>query len=851
MRIPCATYRLQLNQNFNFTDALNTAGYLSDLGIDTIYGSPVFESAGTGYDITDPLKISSSLGGYKKLKELSAGLKKLDMLYLQDIVPNHMAYRQENPLIADLFKKGKKSAFRRYFDINWNHHSRTLKGKVLAPFLGKTHQQAFRKGEIKLCFGPGGFKLKYRHLSYPLSLETYPYILGEDMPAPIAPNTGPGKLYRLYEKNSRLKEFIDKRIRKINKNQHMYFGLADKQAFRLAYWKVANEQINYRRFFTINNLICTSTQRKEVFEYIHKTVKKMAEEGIIDGVRVDHIDGLQNPRQYLKKLKALLGTPFIIVEKILADGEELPDRWPVWGTTGYDYLNQLNGLFSKTSNRSKFDRIYHNFTGQQFDFGQMVYEKKKLILEKHMQGDVDNLAHTLAAASKETTIAGLQKAISAVLSSFPVYRTYTDRKPSPRDLKYIKSAIREALKREPDLENELKLLREVLCGSSHRKFRMQFQQYSGPVAAKGFEDTLLYNYNRLLSLNEVGSNPARFGTRLDKFYSFCKKRARNWPYSLNATSTHDTKRGEDARARINVLSEIPELWQEKLLEWKEINRPKKKAGCPDANDEYFLYQAMLGSYTGSAPSFEHRMEKYIIKAIREAKVHTAWIRPDAGYEEGFVCFFKDLLADSNFMQDFAGFVQMISFWQSFSSLSQALVKITSPGIPDFYQGTELWDYSLVDPDNRREVDYKKRAQLLSRIKDGNGDEFLKNILQNTGNGMAKLFLIHRALEARKMYMDIFLKGDFVPVDVSGKFKGNIIAFSRVLEKKWMVTVAPRFFSQLIRSGLPLGTAVFKDTKIHLPFGNMRNLITGKECGSLLIGELLSDFPAALLWGKEA
>jgi len=478
MGVPSATYQLQFGPDFDFNAALNIAGYPKELGIDTLCASPVFESgkASSGYDITDPAKRNRRLGGYTSLKKLSARLKERGMGYLQDTISNHMAYREQNRLIADLFKQGKKSAYYRYFDIDWNHHNPGLKGKVLTPFLALTYQQ-----------------------------------------------------------DSLVRDYIDRRMEKISGDYKLYFSLLDKQVYKLSYWKVATEQINYRRFFTINHLVCTSIQKREVFGHTHA------------GVRMDHVGGLYDPLQYLKDLKTLLRTPFMVVEKILAPGEELSSRWPVGGTTGYDFLNQFKGVFCKTFNRKRFDHICSDFTGQSFYPEEMVYQKKKAILEKHMQGEVVNLCHLLLSAVNQPwlgdiTPPSLNKAIVAMLSVFPVYRTYTAEGTSVSDLKYIEEAFRGAVRHEPGLKNELTLLKKALCGPGHKQFRVGFQQYS-----------------------------------------------------LNPTSIHDTKRGEDARSRIDVPSEIPGQRQQKLAEWKEKNRSSRTAvGCPDLNDEYFLYQAILG-----------------------------------------------------------------------------------------------------------------------------------------------------------------------------------------------------------------------------------------------------------------
>ncbi|MDZ7837791.1 MAG: malto-oligosyltrehalose synthase [Actinomycetota bacterium] len=763
-----------------------------------------------------------------------------------------------------MFYRGKKSEYSKYFDIDWNHPSPQLKSRLLAPFLGQAHHKAFSQGKIKVVLAPEGLCFKYYQHLFPLSLNTYSAIFNDSAPPQLKdllPEPDIARLYKLYNSDSKIKNYIDQLLGKINQDSSLYFSLAHKQNFRLSYYKMANELINYRQFFTINHLISAATERKEVFDYMHQALEELARKKIIQGGRVDHIDGLYNPLQYLKRLKSCLGLRFIVVEKILGQKENLPAEWPVYGTTGYDYLNQLNGIFCNTRNQAAFDRIYKSFTGNHEDFGSIAYQAKKMILEKHMQGDLDNLARQLLKTAPSLPDAqdfsprSLTAALTALLSAFPVYRTYVNTKASPQDQKFLNQAVRQAAARQPHLVGEIKFIARLFKKTGHKKFKARFQQLTGPLMAKGFEDTLLYKYNRLLSLNEVGSSPDKFGIGLTDFYHFCQNRQSDWPRSLNATSTHDTKRGEDARLRLNVLSEIPGRWQQRLKLWKKLNQSKRtrvgNSFYPDPNDEYFLYQAMIGAWTsGPRKQFKSRMQSYIVKAVREAKVHTAWIRPDNRYEKAFILFFNRLTEDSRFMDDFSHWVTEISYFQSFSSLSQVLIKITSPGIPDFYQGTELEDFSLVDPDNRRPVNYGQRIKMLQYIEEKRDSNNLAGqILDDRQSSLAKLFLIYKALQARTKYQNLFIKGDFKPLPIKGRFKYNIIAFSRNLGSQSIITIAPRFFTQLVSfNQRPLGRAVYQDTRTAIPYSNLYNLLTGEkiESGNIFIGDILKDFPVAML-----
>jgi len=931
MRIPLATYRIQFNPGFDFRAAKRAVSYLSELGISDLYASPIFRARrGSlhGYDVVDPNQLNPDLGSTSHFDRLTKALKARGMGWLQDIVPNHMAFDYENQMLADVLENGPSSEYFGFFDIEWDHPYESIKGTVLAPFLGRFFGESLEEGEIKLGYAKNGFSLGYYNRILPLRLESYVNLLtyrlndlkkklGEDHPDYIKLlgilyilKTLPSReemkdrydqirfvkttLWELYDKNQDIRKFIKENIKIFNGKRgnpesfNLLNGLLSEQYFRLSFWKVATEEINYRRFFNINELLSLRIEDEEVFNHTHFLVFRLIDEGKITGLRIDHIDGLYDPTDYLTRIRQKAGDLYVVVEKILDLEEELPTHWSVQGTTGYDFLNYVNGLFCMGEHRREFNRIYANFAEVGAPYEELVSDKKRLILGKHMAGDVDNLAHLMKAISSrdrhgsDITIYGLKRALVEVMAHFPVYRTYIGKGISREtDPSYIEEAIERAKGSSPGLLNELQFIERFLLldfgdylseedKNQWIHFVMRFQQFTGPLMAKGFEDTTLYFYNRLLSLNEVGGNPNRFGVSTAEFHRFLEKRAHLWPHSLNATSTHDTKRGEDVRARLNVLSEIPRQWEKNVKTWSKINRKKKKRvhgrGVPDRNDEYFLYQTLVGAFPfdeGHHDQFVERVKQYIVKAVREAKVHTAWLKPDVEYENAFLSFIEDVLNSSEgnpFLREFLPFQGKVAYYGMFNSLSQTLIKITSPGVPDFYQGTELWDLNLVDPDNRRPVDFEKRRSFLEDIRereDGEVLDLISDLLRTEEDGRIKLFLIYRALKARGEHPEVFQEGTYVPLQVTGRHGNNVIAFARNHGNKWAVTVVPRFLTQVIGEGeYPLGLEIWGDTHIPLPDGisNLStDVITGQSLNSnriLTIGEALRHFPVALLMTEE-
>ena len=920
MRIPIATYRIQFYSQFNFVQAQEIVSYLADLGISALYASPIFQaSKGSthGYDVVDPTILNPELGTEADFNKLIEEIHQHQMGWLQDIVPNHMAYDSQNLWLMGILENGKDSEFFNFFDINWNQPYEEMNERVLAPLLGDFYGNSLERGEIKLDYDKKGLSVNYFDLELPVRIESYitfiTYNLGK-----LAREIGRqhpdfikflGILYLLkniteetkgkerydqinfvksliwetYNQNSLVEKFIQNNLQEFNgevdnpESFNLLDNLLSEQFYRLSSWKVGAEEINYRRFFTVNELISVKVEDLKVFNKTHELINRLVSENKFTGVRIDHIDGLYNPAEYLTRLREKLGDAYITVEKILELTEDLPSNWQIQGTSGYEFLNYVNGIFCKPENEREFSSIYASFTGLQTTYEDLVYEKKGLILSKNLGGDLENLTQVLKRISSHTragsdfTIYGLRQALFQVLVLFPVYRTYIDASGVTEvDQKYVRETIKAAKKKAPLLINEFNFIQKVLLleyedfrSKTQREewlhFVMRSQQLTGPLMAKGVEDTLLYVYNRLLSLNEVGGNPSHFGIELSLFHQFNQNKVKNWQQGMNTTATHDTKRGEDIRARLNVLSEIPQEWSQQVNRWREINQAYKQDSSPDANDEYFFYQTLLGVFPfaeGDLADLPTRIKDYILKAVREAKVHTAWLRPDEEYEQAFFSFIDRILEtkESDFWQQFRPFQKQIAEYGIYNSLSQVLIKNTAPGVPDLYQGAELWELSLVDPDNRRPVDYQKRIEFLEDIKAKIEQDILqliKELIDTKENGKIKLFLTHQLLQARKEYSEIFLNGDYQPIEVTGKYQNHLVAFARNYGDKTIVAIAPRFLTGIIKPGqLPLGKEVWLDTSLKLADKNWHNVIDRQTIvgENLAVGEILQNFFVALLIG---
>ncbi|CAN5773886.1 malto-oligosyltrehalose synthase [soil metagenome] len=927
MRIPVATYRLQFNPGFTFHQAKEIVDYLDQLGISDIYASPIFAArSGSqhGYDVVDQNKLNPELGGMEGFDLLIEELQERGMAWLQDIVPNHMAYDGQNHYLMDVLEHGQDSQYIDYFDIEWEHSYADIQGKVLAPMLGDFYHRCLERGEIQLSYHADGLKVNYYGLHFPVRVESYASFLtyeiswlrrqmGRQHPDYIklsgvlntVKNTFPNTkgrerrdqalfvkhlLWELYESNSEIKGFIDQNIEAFNgqPGKPKTFDLLDQllleQFYRLSFWKVGAEELNYRRFFTVNELICLKVDNPKVFDQTHALILDLVRAKKLNGLRIDHIDGLYDPLSYLERLEEKTDGAYTVIEKILEPGERLPDHWPIQGTSGYEFLTYVNSVFCQQQNQRHFTRLYRQFSGLRDGYDKLFLEKKRLIADTNLVGDIDNLARFLKQVAsqyrygRDLTANGLKTAIQEVLVSFPIYCTYINQRGSSKsDIEYIKDAIAGARTRIPQLLNELELIERFLVlgyeeslPSEERAqwlhFVMRLQQFTGPLMAKGVEDTLFYVYNRFIGLNEVGGSPDRFGISLKTFHDYNCYQQESWPHSLNATSTHDTKRSEDVRSRLNVLSELPEEWETEVKAWSELNADKKQLvndqPVPDPNDEYFLYQTLVGAYPfddKELPAFRGRVKDYVVKAVREAKVHTAWLRPDADYEAGYVSFVETLLTpgkDNVFLDKLQHFQKRIATYGIYNALAQLLIKLTAPGVPDFYQGTELWDLSLVDPDNRRPVDYSKRLKALQEVQaqwQRQPTTLMKNLLKNQTDGRIKLFLTLRGLAARNYFRNVFRSGDYRPLAVTGDHADHVIAFMRHKGEHTVVTVVPRFLTGLIQpETLPLGKQVWGNTAIALPAGGQaswQDWLTGKSVAvteELLVAELLSQFPVALL-----
>lgn len=918
MRIPTSTYRLQLNSRFDFAAAGEIVDYLWDLGISDIYASPVFKAVKEsphGYDVVDPLQINPELGGQAQFDRLIGRVRAKNMGWLQDIVPNHMAFDPQNSMLMDVMENGPASPFINFFDVQFDHPYENLRNKILAPFLGEFYGQCLDKRQIQIKFSEAGFTVQYFNLGFPLRIGSYLTILTRELNSlsqtlgqegllkflevteslkAVSTVVDPqerlrqvllikSRLWRLYGTAPKLRAHLDGILEKINNGQpassHDLDKILSEQFFRLAFWKVGNEELNYRRFFTVNSLMCLRMDRYETFEYTHRLAVELMAQGKFTGLRIDHLDGLYDPAGYLKNLRQKVGDAYIVVEKILDPQEHLPAHLNIQGTTGYDFLNFVNGLQVQRSNEGKMQKMFQEFTAEPEAYRDLVASKKRLFIGRYMAGDIDNLALLIknvlnrSRYGKDLTMYGLRRALVEIMTHFPIYRTYIDENQlSPAEKGYIKEALAMAVNFAPAQRFEIEEIGKVLLldlapeTSPEEKqdwlhFVRRFQQFTGPLMAKGAEDTTFYIYNRLISLNEVGNDPGIFGTTAPEFHEFNQRSLGQWPHTLNATATHDTKRGEDVRSRINVLSEIPREWQAAVKSWHRTNQklkqPLERVLAPDNDDEYFIYQTLIGAYPfepAGLNDFVPRMKEYIIKAVREAKVHTGWVKPDEAYEQACVRFIERILVRGPanvFLKTFVPLQHKIAFYGVFNSLAQTLLKMASPGVPDFYQGCELWDLSLVDPDNRRPVDFRKRKEMLADIKArlGRPCSLAARLLKRPQDGGVKMFLVHQVLAARRQNMPLFENGNYMPLEAVGRYKPNLLGFCRRHNDQWVLALVPRFLTEVVgQAQAPLGPKVWKDTAVVLPQGapaKWKNVITGEGLtaqGKLPAAEALAAFP---------
>lgn len=962
-RWPVATYRLQFNQSFTFKAATQLIPYLHALGITECYASSYLKAVpGSmhGYDVVDPTVLNPEVGTEEEYRELVTTLQSHGMGQILDVVPNHMGIGQSaNKWWLDVLENGPSSRYADLFDIDWSPIKRELEGKVLLPILGDLYGTVLENQEIRLLYEEGSFRLRYYDHTLPVAPKSWARILTHRLEALIAQagaesphvqelqsivtalrhlpsqiEVDPQRVSERYREkeiarqrlatlvrdSSTIAKFVEENVKLFNgtKGDPRSFDLLDAllndQVYRLAYWRVASEEINYRRFFDINELAAIRMEDEAVLTEFHTLIFRLLKEGWVTGLRIDHVDGLYDPGRYLRYMQSWAQGElpaqtheqncddrplYLVVEKILGKDEPLPETWPVHGTTGYDFLNLANGLFVQSANERAMDDIYTRFIHRRISYDDLVYETKKLIMRVSMSSEINVLGHQLNRLSerdrrsRDFTLNSLTHAIREIIACFPIYRTYVTHGPEPvtdRDRAYIRQAVARAKRRNPAVSGLVfDFVRSLLLKEwdertqqdreEQLRFVMKFQQTTSPVTAKGIEDTAFYVYNRLVSLNEVGGEPQQFGVPLATFHKRMRERQAYWPHSLSATSTHDTKRSEDLRARLNVLSEIPQAWKTRVNRWSKVNKRHKTdvegEPSPDRNEEYLLYQTLVGAWPlmpmdeAQYRTFCDRIQAYMNKALREAKIHTSWINPDQAYEEAarhFVEAILDRTKPNPFLDDLLPFQARIAHYGMCNALSQVLLKITAPGIPDFYQGTELWDLSLVDPDNRRPVDFSIHGKIVSeleRVCSDAGDNrrsLVRDLIESREDGRIKLYVTMITLNYRRAHASLFQRGEYVPLEGSGGKKDHLCGFTRLYQDEAVVTVVPRLVSGLMPESekFPLGPDVWGDTLVTVPSWKQgspyRNLLTGEVLRSseapgsqvLHVAEILSDCPVALL-----
>jgi (1->4)-alpha-D-glucan 1-alpha-D-glucosylmutase len=804
-----ATYRVQLHKDFAFDAAADIVPYLAELGISHLYCSPYLQArAGSthGYDVVDQSRVSDELGGKEGHRRLIATLAEHGMSHILDVVPNHMTVTDRaNLWWWDVLRNGHASHYASYFDIDWDPPEDKLFRTILVPILGDHYGRVLESGDIKLERENDDVLVRY-----------FEHVL------PTAPGSVEGE-----------------DLERVNSDPETLHRVLERQHYRLAYWRSAGQELNYRRFFSINDLAALRMDNPDVFDQVHRLPLDLVRDGDLEGLRIDHIDGLRDPEGYLHQLRSWAPEAYLIVEKILEPSEELPRDWPVEGTSGYDFLNRVYGLFVDPAAEQSMTATYESFIGERLDVEELRREKKLLLMETELAADVERLLELFAPLCaqnwnlRDFTRVELRDAVREAIASFPVYRTYVSparAEVAERDREYVAEATGRAAKRRPELSQLFEFLHEILLlrvdRSEATELAMRFQQTTGPVMAKGVEDTVFYIYNRFVGLNEVGGDPGTFGISPARFHAETEAAQRNWPRSMLASSTHDTKRSEDVRARLALLSEIPARWRATVGAWRDHNDTHRTGNSPDRNMEYLLYQTLVGAW----PLSTERALAYVEKAAREAKVHTSWTDPNEEYERALKDFVAAVLADEGFTTDLESFVRPLIELGHVNALSQQLIKLTAPGVPDIYQGTETWDHSLVDPDNRRPVDYDTRAGLLQQTPGA-------TLLSDDTVGASKLHLTRSALQVRARLPHAFgARSSYRPLSARGGKAEHVVAFQRGDD---VIAVAPR---------LVLGLAGdWSNTVLELPDGSWVDELSGARfSGSVALRDLLSGMPVALL-----
>jgi (1->4)-alpha-D-glucan 1-alpha-D-glucosylmutase len=875
-----ATYRVQLNAGFTFDDAAAISGYLAALGVTHLYCSPYLQAAkGSthGYDVVDHGHLNSELGGAEGHRRLVRQLASAGLGQVLDIVPNHMALAgRANAWWWDVLENGPSSIYASYFDIDWDPPERKLAATVLMPVLGDQYGRVLEAGELVIVRQGGSFTVRYHDHEVPVSPRTLGGLLSKAAARagsaeleslavafgrlPDARRTDPAAVAERHRDKEVLRDrladlarahpdvaaAVDAQVGALNADPDALDDLLGQQNYRLAYWRTGSEELSYRRFFDIETLAGLRVEDEAVFADTHRLILQLVADGTLDGLRIDHVDGLADPEGYLVRLRDATSGVYVVVEKILEPGEELPP-WPVAGTSGYDFLNHVNQLFVDPRHDAALRGCYARFTGRHEDYSEVVHEAKLEIMREDLAAEVERLTGLLADVcerhrrQRDHTRRELRDALRETIAAFGVYRTYAwpGHPVTAADREHVETAISAARERRPDLDAELlgfigELLVLGFRGVDETSFAVRFAQVSAPVMAKGVEDTAFYRYQPLICLNEVGGDPGRLGRPVAEFHRAMTAAAERWPEAMLTLSTHDTKRSGDVRARISVLSELPEAWEHAARRWARHSRKHKQDGWPDPNAEYLLYQTLVGAW----PIDPGRAGAYMQKAAKEAKVHTSWVDPNSGYDDALAAFVSAVLGDPVFVADLESFLaehQVIERGRV-TSLAQTALLLTCPGVPDLYQGTEVWDLSLVDPDNRRPVDYARRRDLLGELA-GAGPEAA---LERAGEGGPKLWLIHRVLGHRRRHPGAYGPGSgYQPLHVRGPRAGNVVAFART---GGLAVIVPR----LARPG-----ETWAGTTVELPGGAWADVLTGDSvaregAGGVSVAALLGRFPVAVL-----
>jgi len=892
-RIPTATYRLQLHKEFNFDDAAATAEYLHELGVSHVYSSPYLQAApGSthGYDVVDHSRVNQELGGAEAHERFCNRLGEVGLGQVLDIVPNHMSLGKENRYWWDVLENGASSRYASFFDIDWQPDEERLRNKVLVPVLADQYGRVLRAGGIRVVRYGNSFQVESADQNLPVAPQTLPAILGRAaeyarsdtlsflaaalgrLPAPEYADRRTilvrhrdqtvlkGLLARLCLEDPAIGERLDHAVAELNENVDALDDFLNQQNYRLAYWKTADQQLGYRRFFDVNTLVGLRVEREHVFDETHALVLDWLRRGVLDGVRIDHPDGLRDPLGYFRRLRDHAPDAWIVSEKILEPGEILRENWPIDGTTGYDFLNLALGVLVSPEGMNELADIYEEFTGEPTGFSAIAHEKKVAVAQEALGSDVNRLTSLLVEIcernrdQRDYTRAEMRRAVREVAACFAIYRSYVEPVRGEiidEDRTAIARAIECAKQKRPDIGAGLfDFLDDVLTlrvkGKQEAEFVMRFQQFTPPVMAKGVEDTAFYCYNRLVAMCEVGGDPGSNGVSVAAFHAHNAAMQAAHPHTMVTLSTHDTKRSDDVRARLAVLSEMPAKFGGALNRWSRMNNELRAelfggryGDMPDRNTEYLLYQTLLGAW----PITVERVQEYMLKAVREAKQRTSWTANNAEFEDALHKFIEAVMWHAEFVTDLERFVDEVKDAGRVNSLAQTLMKHTVPGVPDLYQGSELWDLSLVDPDNRRPVDYRVRAKLLREIASLPVGEAAAAAMRRVDEGLPKMWTIHQALLLRRERPKSFgAEATYTPLRVEGSQAGHAIAYLRGDD---VATVVPRLTTLM---GSKRSRGEWRQTVIELPQGRWVNRLTGAQVngGRVAVEEMLREFPVALL-----